>query len=74
MLAQVASEGMVEGDAAAKSAEHEASTFLNTLRTESGEALAIIRKEDGFIDVTFLCQKAGVVPNLLLFHSAKQEV
>lgn len=61
MLVQVVPEGPGQEHAAGGSAEHEASGFLNSLRAESGEALAIVRTADGFVDVTLLCQKAGVV-------------
>ena len=37
----------------------EATRFLDSLRSDTGEALAVVRSADGFVDVTLLCQKAG---------------
>ena len=49
-------------------AEREAAHFLDSLRDASGEALAIVRDGDGFVNVTLLCQKAGATYDLCSSH------
>lgn len=58
------------GQPAAAEGQEEGARFLDSLRSDTGEALAIVRDSDGFVNVTLLCQKAGAAAwlGILAWH------